>query len=99
MHLRLVGENAHRGHFGASVLSARVTSGGAGGHLVLRPSRRPVTVPAEDGRRRRPPAGPALKAVEKPLTAGLAANPGGSERQGLNQRPPRHYGQYARLGS
>jgi hypothetical protein len=61
MHLRLVGRNAHRGRSGASVLSARVTSGGVGGRLVLRPSRRPVTVPAEDGRLRRPPAGPALR--------------------------------------
>jgi hypothetical protein len=40
--------------------------------LAMRQARRPVAVvslPAEDGRRRRPPAGPALRKVEEVVTS------------------------------
>jgi hypothetical protein len=57
MHLRLVGGNAHRARSGASVLSDCVSSAGVG------------ALPAEDGRRRRPPAGPALRRVEEVVTS------------------------------
>jgi hypothetical protein len=56
----------------------------------------PRVLPAEDGRRRRPPAGPALKAVEKLLTTILTSpdtterNPSGAGQQaGIPLHQPR----------